>query len=105
MLGVMEARGRTFQNLYVLGMNRGVFPRSIVEDPLFSDSLRARLRACKQDGCRYHYANPIAHWTVPWFLLLSASVVYRRRRIRSIDQVGVGRQYSSDWPGEWGWGR
>ncbi len=39
-LDVTEARGRTFQHLFVLGMNRGVFPRSIREDPALPDELR-----------------------------------------------------------------
>lgn len=39
-LDVTEARGRTFEHLFVLGMNRGVFPRNVREDPSFPDSLR-----------------------------------------------------------------
>ena len=42
-LSVMEARARTFDHLFVLGMNRDVFPRSIREDPLLGDSLRRSL--------------------------------------------------------------
>ncbi len=43
-LDAMQARGRTFQHLFLVGMNRGLFPRTSPEDPLFSDSLRVRLR-------------------------------------------------------------
>ncbi len=39
-LDVTEARGRTFEQLFVLGMNRDVFPRMVLEDPLLPDSLR-----------------------------------------------------------------
>ncbi len=39
-LDVMEARGRTFEHLFVVGLNRGVFPRTVREDPLLPDSLR-----------------------------------------------------------------
>ncbi len=42
-LSVMESRARTFTHLFVLGMNRDVFPRAIREDPLLSDSLRRSL--------------------------------------------------------------
>ncbi len=42
-LDVTEARGRTFENLFVVGLNRGVFPRSVREDPLLPDELRAVL--------------------------------------------------------------
>ena len=43
-LSVMEARARSFDALFVIGMNRGVFPRSIVEDPLLADDVRRALR-------------------------------------------------------------
>ncbi|MEE8278786.1 MAG: PD-(D/E)XK nuclease family protein, partial [Thermoanaerobaculia bacterium] len=39
-LEVTEARGRTFEHLFLLGLNRGVFPRAVREDPMFPDSLR-----------------------------------------------------------------
>lgn len=39
-LDVTEARGRTFEHLFVAGLNRGVFPRVVREDPLLPDSLR-----------------------------------------------------------------
>ena len=39
-LDVTEARGRTFAHLFVLGLNKGVFPRSVREDPALSDDLR-----------------------------------------------------------------
>jgi hypothetical protein len=43
-LNAMEARSRSFEQLFVVGANRGVFPRAIVEDPLLPDDLRASLR-------------------------------------------------------------
>lgn len=42
-LGAVEARARTFARLYLLGANREVFPRPILEDPLLPDALRVRL--------------------------------------------------------------
>jgi RecB family exonuclease len=42
-LGAVEARARTFERLFVLGLNREVFPRPIQEDPLLPDALRGRL--------------------------------------------------------------
>ncbi len=42
-LDVVAARGLTFSHLFVIGLNRDVFPRAISEDPLLSDSLRSRL--------------------------------------------------------------
>ncbi len=39
-LDVVEARSRTFDSLFILGLNRGVFPRVIQEDPLLPDRLR-----------------------------------------------------------------
>jgi hypothetical protein len=42
-LDVMEARGRTFSALFILGLNRDVFPRPLREDPLLPDNVRATL--------------------------------------------------------------
>ena len=43
-LGAMEARGRTFLHLWLLGLNRDLFPRTVREDPLLPDEVRERLR-------------------------------------------------------------
>ena len=48
-LSATEARGRTFGDLFVLGMNRDVFPRVIGEDPLLPDDLRRALAAVLPD--------------------------------------------------------
>jgi hypothetical protein len=43
-VNAMEARACTFEHLFILGVNRGVFPRASVEDPMLPDSHRLRLR-------------------------------------------------------------
>jgi RecB family exonuclease len=43
LLGVTEARGRTFEHLFLLACNRDVFPRLANEDPLLPDALRRPL--------------------------------------------------------------
>jgi len=43
-LDATEARGRTFERLFVLGLNRGQFPRLVREDPLMPDSARQALQ-------------------------------------------------------------
>jgi hypothetical protein len=48
-LTVTEARGRTFEHLFVPGLNRDVFPRGIREDPLLSDDLRRILQRVLPD--------------------------------------------------------
>ncbi|MBV8201374.1 MAG: PD-(D/E)XK nuclease family protein [Acidobacteria bacterium] len=48
-LSVAEARGRTFDHLFLLGLNRGVFPRPRREDPLLPDDLRQVLRGLLPD--------------------------------------------------------
>ncbi len=48
-LSVTAARSRTFARLFVVGLNRGVFPRAAVEDPLFPDSARRALRELLPD--------------------------------------------------------
>ena len=43
-LDVAHARGLTFDHLFLVGVNRGVFPRRIQEDPLLPDDIRRRLQ-------------------------------------------------------------
>ncbi|HXG60668.1 MAG TPA: PD-(D/E)XK nuclease family protein [Planctomycetota bacterium] len=50
-LDAMAARGLSFRALVVLGLNERVFPRFILEDPFFSDAVRARFEA--RLGCRF----------------------------------------------------
>jgi hypothetical protein len=42
-LSATEARGCTFDHLFLLGLNRDLFPRLVREDALLSDALRQRL--------------------------------------------------------------
>ncbi len=44
-LGAMEARGRTFEHLFVIGLQRDAFPRQVRQEPLLPDEVRARLAA------------------------------------------------------------
>jgi PD-(D/E)XK nuclease superfamily len=48
-LSVAEARGRTFDHLFLIGLNRDVFPRPAPEDPLLPDDLRQVLRPLLPD--------------------------------------------------------
>jgi RecB family exonuclease len=48
-LNVMEARGRTFEHLFVIGLNRDLFPRVIREDPFLPDDLRRAIRTVLPD--------------------------------------------------------
>lgn len=49
LLSAVEARGRTFARLFVMGMNRDVFPRLVREDPLLPDALRRALESVLPD--------------------------------------------------------
>jgi ATP-dependent helicase/nuclease subunit B len=42
-MGVMEARGEGFEAVFLVGLQEGIFPRRIHEDPLLRDATRARL--------------------------------------------------------------
>ncbi|MFT5463630.1 MAG: hypothetical protein ACI8QS_002516, partial [Planctomycetota bacterium] len=44
-IDAMEARGRSFEHLFLIGLERGVFPRIGGEDPLMPDPLRLSLCA------------------------------------------------------------
>jgi RecB family exonuclease len=68
-LDATEARARTFEHLFVVGLNRDAFPRSIQEDPLLPDALRTRLAGVlpqmpiKREGFieeRYLFAQLVA---------------------------------------------
>jgi superfamily I DNA/RNA helicase len=48
-LSVVEARARTFERLFVVGLNRDLFPRPIAEDPLLPDADRERIEAVLPD--------------------------------------------------------
>ena len=48
-LTVTEARGRTFEQLFVVGLNRDQFPRGVHEDPLLPDDLRRILHRVLPD--------------------------------------------------------
>jgi hypothetical protein len=48
-LTVMEARARTFDTLFLLGLNRDVFPRIIRQDPLLPDLVRRTMSAALPD--------------------------------------------------------
>jgi len=48
-LSVTAARGRTFAELFVVGLNRGYFPATPREDPLLGDAARRALRAVLPD--------------------------------------------------------
>jgi len=48
-LTVEQARSRTFERLFLMGLSREVFPRPIAEAPLLPDVLRRRLRSVLPD--------------------------------------------------------
>jgi hypothetical protein len=48
-LSVVEARARTFDHLFLIGLNRDVFPRTMREDPLLPDELRRVLQRVLPD--------------------------------------------------------
>jgi RecB family exonuclease len=49
LLSALESRGRSFARLFVMGLNRDVFPRLVLEDPLLPDALRRALEAVLPD--------------------------------------------------------
>jgi hypothetical protein len=44
LLSVTAARARTFERLYLVGLRRGAFPRSVTDDPLLPDGVRREAR-------------------------------------------------------------
>jgi ATP-dependent helicase/nuclease subunit B len=52
-MDAMEARGESFRVLFLLGLNEGLFPRQVREDPLLQDPLR------------YLFHQPAGYWILP----------------------------------------
>lgn len=52
-LDAMDARGESFKVLFLIGLKEGIFPRTVREDPLLRDSVRALLQ------------NPAGYWIQP----------------------------------------
>lgn len=48
-LDVVEARARTFEQLFLLGLNRDQFPRIVADDPLLPDEVRVELQELLQE--------------------------------------------------------
>jgi superfamily I DNA/RNA helicase len=77
-LDVMQARGRSFELLFLVGLVRDAFPRSVREEALLADFVRERLRAVLpdvpvklegHDEERYLFAQLVAaspHVTLSW---------------------------------------
>ena len=77
-LDVTQARGRTFERLFLMGLARDSFPRSVREDPLLPDALRVRVRdvladvpvkKLGHDEERFLFAELVAsapHVTLSW---------------------------------------
>ena len=79
LLSAMEARGRTFEHLFLIALNRGRFPRIVEEDALLPDTVRGHLaaevlpefpvKARGLDEERYLFAQLAAssdHLTLSW---------------------------------------
>ncbi|MCU0303456.1 MAG: PD-(D/E)XK nuclease family protein [Thermoanaerobaculales bacterium] len=82
LLSATEARARTFDRLFVCGLDRGVFPRPVVDDAMLPDALRGRMtvvlpempvKARSADEERYLFAQ----------LLSAADVVSLSWHLRS----------------------
>ncbi len=52
-LDAMDARGESFRHLFLIGLEEGLFPRQVREDPLLSDQLRRTLQ------------DPAGYWIRP----------------------------------------
>jgi len=48
-LGALEARSRSFDELFLVDLRQGAFPRSVREEPVLPDRLRARMSAVLPD--------------------------------------------------------
>ncbi len=99
-LSVMEARARTSEHLFVVGLNRDVFPRVVREDPLLPDPVRFGLRAVlpdlslKRDGVeeeRFLFAQLLASSddvTLSWALCDARGQKLARSTL--LDRLGWG---------------
>ena len=88
LLSAMEARARTFRHLFLICLNRGVFPRVVQEDALLPDEVRGHLaaevlpefpvKARGLDEERYLFAQLVSsadRITLSWHLSVEGSAV------------------------------
>ena len=93
LLSAMEARGRTFDHLFLAALNRGRFPRVVQEDPLLPDTVRGHLaaevlpefpvKARGLDEERYLFAQLVGRRST-WFCRGGPPRTARRRRRRPL---------------------
>ncbi len=84
---VMEARGCTFDHLFVIGCNRGVFPRRAVQDPVLPDRLRAALLPLLPDLPRKGDTSAEERYLFAQLCEASADVTLSWRRLDERDAV------------------
>jgi RecB family exonuclease len=101
LLTTTEARARTFDHLFLVGFNRGVFPRVVGDDSMLPDAVRSRLaldvlpempvRARSAEEERYLFAQllsaaPRVH--VSWHLAAHGSVMARSPFVADLMREG-----------------
>jgi RecB family exonuclease len=103
-LDVMEARERTFEHLFVVGLSRDSFPRVIVEDPLLEDRVRRRLRDVLEDLPVKHEGHDEERFLFAQLLAaaphvsLSAPICDEDGRARPVSPLLDGLRWAPDVP-------
>ena len=102
LLNTTEARARTFEHLFLVGLNRGVFPRVASDDSMLPDAVRSRLerdvlpempvRARSAEEERYLFAQllssaPRVH--ASWHLAARGSVMARSPFVADLIREGA----------------
>jgi hypothetical protein len=100
-LSAIEARGRTFDHVFIVGLDRGVFPRVVEDDPMLPDQARGHLasdvlpdtpvKARGLDEERYLFAQLLA--SAPRVTLCWGSSAVAASRVRSAFVEGYDRQH------------
>lgn len=80
-LSVTEARGRTFDHLFLLGLNSGNFPRAVSEDPVLPDRLRTLLSPLLPDLPRKLEGRDEERVLFAQLLLAAPATVVSRSRV------------------------
>lgn len=80
-LTVMEARGRTFDHLFLIGLNRGVFPAQGRDDPVFSTAARRGISQSLPDLPLKGRDRPEEHYLFAQLMAAAPSVTLSWQRV------------------------
>ncbi|MCD4748484.1 MAG: PD-(D/E)XK nuclease family protein [Thermoanaerobaculales bacterium] len=82
-LTVMEARGRTFEQLFLPSLNRGIFPAQMADDPVFSTTARRAVSQLLPDLPLKERSRPEERYLFAQLMASAPAVTLSYQRVNS----------------------